>query len=49
MPLKKGRSRSVVSDNISELIKSGRDKDQSIAIALKKAGRAKKKGSKRGK
>ena len=49
MPLKKGRGRGVISDNISELIKSGRDKDQAVAIAMKKAGRSKKKGSKRGK
>lgn len=34
MPLKKGKSKAVVSANISELMKSGRPKDQAVAIAL---------------
>jgi len=37
MPLKKGKSQKVVGENIKELIKSGRPKDQAIAIALDKA------------
>ena len=37
MPLKKGKSQEVVGENIKELIKSGRPKDQAIAIALDKA------------
>ena len=37
MPLKKGKSQKVVSENIKELIKPGRPKDQAIAIALDKA------------
>jgi hypothetical protein len=41
MPLKKGKSRKVVSENISELVHSGRPKKQ--AIALKEAGLARKK------
>ena len=43
MPLLKGKSDKVVSANISELMKSGRPQKQSIAIALKRAGRSKKK------
>ncbi len=43
MPLKRGRSQKVVSENISELEKSGRPHKQAIAIALDKAGRSNKK------
>lgn len=46
MPLKKGRSRQVVSSNIKELIKSGRPRVQAIAIALDKAGLSRKFGAK---
>ena len=42
MPLKKGKSKPVVSANISELIKSGRPHAVAVAIAMRKAGRAKK-------
>jgi hypothetical protein len=44
MPLKKGKSRKVVSGNISELVHSGRPPKQAIAIALsesRKSGGAK--------
>jgi len=34
MPLEKGRSKKVVSNNISKLIDEGKPKDQAIAIAL---------------
>ena len=34
MPLKKGKSKKNISDNVKELIKSGRPKNQAIAIAL---------------
>lgn len=47
MPLKQGRSRKVVSDNIRELRHSGRPQKQAIAIALSQARRNKR--GKRGK
>lgn len=37
MPLEKGKSKKVISDNISELRSSGRPEKQSIAIALSEA------------
>jgi hypothetical protein len=42
MPLKKGRSKKVVSQNISELVKSGRPRKRAVAIAMKKAGLSRK-------
>ena len=41
MPLKSGKSREVVSENIRELHRSGYKRDQSVAIALDKAGKGK--------
>ncbi len=43
MPLAKGKSKSVVSSNIKELISTGRPQPQAVAIALRVAGKAKKK------
>jgi hypothetical protein len=42
MPLKPGKSNAVVSANVSELVKSGRKQPQAVAIALKTAGKPKK-------
>jgi hypothetical protein len=42
MPLKKGSSDAVVSSNIRELMHSGREQDQAVAIAMKEAGRSNK-------
>jgi hypothetical protein len=44
MPLKAGKSKTVISSNIAELRRSGRPRDQAVAIAMDKAGRSKKKG-----
>lgn len=46
MPLKRGRSNATVSHNIRKLKKEGYSQDQSVAIALKKAGRSRKKTKK---
>jgi hypothetical protein len=47
MPLKKGKSKAVVSENISELRSTGRPQAQAIAIALKEAGKSKPKKKKK--
>lgn len=43
MPLKKGRSNKVVGVNVKELIKAGFKQNQAVAIALQKAGKARRK------
>ena len=40
MPLKKGSSKKVISQNIAELVNSGRPQKQAIAIAMDKAGKS---------
>jgi hypothetical protein len=42
MPLRKGKSKAAVSANVKELMSTGRSQKQSVAIALKKAGKSKK-------
>ncbi len=43
MPLKRGRSKDVISENIGELLNTKKfSKDQAVAIAYDKAGKKKK-------
>ena len=43
MPLKSGKSKSIISANIRELMHSGRPQKQAIAIAMDKAGKGRRK------
>ena len=47
MPLKSGKSKSVISSNIATEIKSGKPRDQAVAIAYSEAGKSKKKKEKK--
>jgi len=48
MPLKAGRSKKVVSENVSELVHSGRPQKQAVAIAMSKAGLSRRKRNRKG-
>ncbi len=47
MPLRKGKSRAVISANIREMMASGHPQDQAVAAAMNEAGMSKKKRMKR--
>lgn len=49
MPLKKGKSQKVISENIHEMVHAGYPIEQAKAAAMKKAGKSKSKPSKKGK
>lgn len=47
MPLKKGRSKKVISQNIATEIRAGRDPKQAAAIAYSKAGKSRSKAKRK--
>lgn len=47
MPLKRGKSRKVISSNIKTEMAAGKPQKQAVAIAMRKAGKPKPKGPKR--
>lgn len=49
MPLKPGKSRKVISENIREMVASGHPQKQAVAAALSNARGGKKRPSKKGK
>lgn len=49
MPLKKGKSKKIISENIAELQRSGRPQKQAVAIAYSEAREGKKRAKKNNK
>lgn len=47
MPLERGKSKAVISRNIARERRAGKPQKQAVAIAMRKAGKAKPKGRKR--
>ena len=47
MPIKKGKGKKIVGQNIVELLHAGRPRKQAVAIALKNAGLSRKKTRKK--
>ena len=47
MPLKEGKSKKVISENIKTEMHAGKPQDQSVAIAMSKAGKSNRSKKKR--